>query len=247
MITTAIAVDDDPSALKILQNYAKKTSTLSLLDCFTQPLEALEYLDQQAVDMVFVDIEMDELSGIEFIKIVKSKQLDSAPKFVITSAHDDYALQGYDLAVTDYLLKPAAYQRFLQSIEKVRKEKRNAQADSLEKELTVLRDYLFLRNNGKLIKLRHQDILYVQSDGHFVKVHLKEQSYPLMLSYKITQMEELLPASSFVRTHKRYIINLEHLAEMDSSTVCLEHVEPMIPVGGTYRRKINQLCKALSA
>ena len=243
MYITAVAVDDNPSALEIIKKYADKTPSLSLTQSFTQPLEALDFLDRQSVDVIFIDIEMDDLNGIDFIKITKTKDFNLSPKFVITSAHDTYAIDAYDLNITDYLLKPFAYERFLQALEKVRREKQSSKIIMPG----VHNRHLFLRNNGKTIKLRHDDILYVQSDGHFVKVHLKERRYPLMLSYKITQMEEMLPHHSFLRTHKSYIINVEHISEIDSSSVCLESVQPLIPVGGTYRQKIIQLCKALSA
>ena len=243
MHITAIAVDDSPSALEILEKYSTKTPSLSLARSFLQPLEALDYLNHQLVDVIFIDIEMNDLSGIDFIKIVKSKEQPILPSFVITSAHESYAIEGYDLNITDYLLKPIAYQRFLQALEKVRKEKQPSQA----LRLNTFRNHVFLRNNGKTIKLRHEEVLYVQSDGHFVKVYLKGRTYPLMLYYKIAQMENILPDHSFVRTHKSYIINVEHIAEIDSHSVSLEHVELVIPVGGTYRHKIIQLWRALSA
>ena len=242
MPITAIAVDDDPTALKILRKYAAKIPSLSLVRCFTEPLEALDYLDQQPIDLVFVDIEMGELGGIEFIRIVKGKELKSAPKFVINSAHDQYAINGYDLNITDYLLKPVSYERFLQTLEKVKREKQATQMVPLYQS-----DHLFLRSSGKTIRLRHRDVLYVQSDGHFVRVYVKERKHPHLLSYKLSQMEQILPDHSFMRTHKSYIVNVAHIAEMDATSVSLDYVEPVIPVGGTYRRRIDQLNTALSA
>ena len=242
MPITAIAVDDNPTALEILRKYAAKIPSLSLIQCFTEPLEALSYLDQKPIDLVFVDIEMGELSGIDFIRIAKGKELKAAPKFVINSAHDQYAIKGYDLNITDYLLKPVSYERFLQTLEKVRKEKQATQGVPLYQS-----DHLFLRSNGKTIRLRHRDVLYVQSDGHFVRVYVKERKHPHLLSYKLTQMEQILPDHSFVRTHKRYIVNVAHIAEMDATSVSLENVEPIIPIGSTYRHRINQFCIPLSA
>lgn len=242
MHITAIAVDDNPSALEILKKHTAKTPSLNLAQCFTQPLEALDCLSRAPVDLVFIDVEMDDLNGIDFIRIIKSKELKPAPKFVIVSAHDQYAIEGYNLSITDYLLKPVPYDRFIQMLEKVSKEKRTTQTIIIPQ-----KDYLFVRNNGKTIRLRHRDVLYVQSDGHFVNIHLRERRHPLMLSYKMTQMEEMLPDHSFVRTHKRYIVNLEHIAEIDATSVCLDHVGLTIPVGGTYRHRINQLCSSLSA
>ena len=242
MPITAIAVDDDPTALKILRKYAAKIPSLSLIRCFTEPLEALDYLDRQPVDMVFVDIEMGELSGIEFIRIAKGKELPSVPKFVICPAHDRYAINGYDLNVTDYLLKPVSYERFLLTLEKIKNEKNTTPLIPLHQP-----KQLFVRSNGKIIRLRHRDVLYVQSDGHFVRMHVREREHPLLLSYKMSQLEEILPNHSFVRTHKRYIVNVAHIAEIDTTSVSLDHVEPSIPVGGTYRHRINQLCNALSA
>ncbi len=238
---TAIAVDDNPTALEILRKYAAKVPSLSLIQCFTEPLEALDYLDRQPVDMVFVDIEMGDLSGIDFIRIAKGKELKSVPRFVINSAHDQYAIKGYDLNITDYLLKPVSYERFLQTLEKIKREKQATQAVPYQS------SHLFLRSSGKTIRLRHRDVLYVQSEGHFVKVHVKERVHPHLLSYKMSQMEQILPAHSFVRTHKSYIINVAHIAEMDATSVSLENVEPIIPIGSTYRHRINQFCIPLSA
>lgn len=244
MHITAIAVDDNPTALEILQKYAIKIPSLTLIKRFTEPLEALDYLSQQSVDMVFVDVEMGELSGIEFVRIARGKQLPSLPKFVICSAHDRYAINGYDLNVTDYLHKPVTYERFLLTLEKVKNEINPTPLIPLPH---TQPKQLFVRSNGKTIRVRHQDMLYVQSDGHFVRMHVKEREHPLLLSYKMSQLEEMLPNHSFVRTHKRYIVNVEHIAEIDTSSVSLDHVELVIPVGGTYRHRIHQLCNALSA
>ena len=242
MHLTALAVDDSSSALAIIKKYADKTPSLTLLECFTQPQEALDDLGQKHIDVVFIDIEMDDLSGIDFIRIVKDKKLPSVPSFVITSAHEQYALQGYDLNITDYLLKPTPYERFLQALEKVKKEKQAAQPVFLPQS-----NHLFLRHNGRIIKIRRTDVLYLQSDGHFVRIYLMTRRHPLMASYRITQMETLLPPASFLRIHKRYIINVDHIAEVDATSVSLDHVGQTIPVGGTYRHRILELCNALSA
>ncbi|MGD1894174.1 MAG: LytR/AlgR family response regulator transcription factor [Cyclobacteriaceae bacterium] len=242
MQISAIALDDSPSALDIIKRYATKVPSLSLAVCFTSPFQALAYLEKHSVDTVFIDIEMDDLNGIEFIKIIKNRESVNLPKFIITSAHERYAIDGFDLNITDFLLKPISFHRFLEAIEKVRKAKQLAQIQNS----SVQSDYLFVRDNGKIIKVRYKNILFIQSDGHFVKIHQKGKRHPLMLFYKIAQMEKMLPLNSFIRTHKQYIINIEHIAEIDSSSVSLEHVELPIPVGGTYRQKINQLYNFLN-
>lgn len=225
----AIAIDDSPSALEILRKHSEKLSWLTLSASFKEALPALDHLSSNPVDIVFVDIEMPGISGVEFIRIAKNK---NQPQFIITSAHDQYAIEGFELNVTDFLLKPISYERYLQAVEKVR---HSSKASNLEH----TKNYVFLRHNSKLIKLHFKDILLIQSDGHFAKVYLKGEVHPLMLSYSLVQLEKVLsPSGIFVRIHKQFIINVDYVTEIGSAGIGIEHIEKLIPIGSTYRPRI---------
>ncbi|MGB3586039.1 MAG: LytTR family DNA-binding domain-containing protein [Tunicatimonas sp.] len=229
----AIAIDDSPSAIEVIRKHSIRTPGINLLQGFTRPLEALDFLKEHQLDVVFIDIEMPGISGIEFIRVVTSAS-KSYPKFIITSAHDQYAIDGFDLDVVDFLLKPISYERFIKSTLKL-----NRTDDKIP---LTNNKFCFIRSEGKSVKLRFDDILFIQSDGHFVKIHLKNNSKGLHLSYSLTQIESILsPGVEFLRIHKQYIINFNYVVEISSSHLSLEHTEESIPIGTTYRQKINAL------
>ena len=249
---SAIAIDDNPSILKTLSKYAQKVDWLCFEKCFSKTAEAMDYLSGNSTDVVFIDIEMDDISGLDFIRMTRSRSLLQQPQFVIVSAHEQYALKGFDLDVTDYLYKPVFYDRFLLSIEKVRNRRaKSSGIDLTEHDKRVLSGVdsfsngLFFQYNKKIIRLKPEEIIYVMSVGHYTQVYTTDKNRPYMLSYNITEMSQKLPSEVFIRIHKQYIVNIDFIREMDFTSVQLRDLASPIRVGATYRKKISEIFRKL--
>lgn len=229
-----IAVDDNAAALSTIEKYAAKVSWVNLIGTFTSPLAALDFLSENTIDMVLIDVQMQDISGLDFISIVKQKQVTAIPAFIIISAFDQYAIQGYDLNISDYLLKPFGFDRFLTALEKVRA---NSKAEVIA---TPSNTGLFVRQNSKHLQINPTTILWVESSGHTVQIHTRTDT-PLLVTETITHMENVLQPYGFYRVHKRYLINRAHIKEIDPPSITMEYRSEPIPIGKTYRFIIRQL------
>lgn len=228
-----IAVDDNLSALSIISKYAAKVSWITLVETFTSPLEALAFLNDQPVDVILVDVQMQDISGLEFISLVKEKRLAVQPVFIIVSAFDEYAIKGYDLNICDYLLKPYGFDRFLLALEKARKlckEESKASARSSQ----------FVRQNSKLLRIDPTAVVFVESSGHTAIVHTVNNT-PLIVTETITHMESLLKPHGFRRVHKQFLINCAYIKEIDFPHIRMEHTVLTIPIGKTFRAVVRDL------
>jgi len=250
----AIAVDDNPAALSTIQKYAEKIDWFQLEQCFTEALPGVTYLKNHPVDVVLLDVEMDDISGLDFINIIKDRGINH-PQFVIISAHEQYALKGFELNVVDYLHKPISYNRFVHAMERVydritqinqHEVDGNRQANSQEHAFS---DCIFVNHDKKLVKVLKDDITYIQSDGHFCYLYLVDQSRK-HISHSLLKMENLLLGSSFLRIHKSFLVNVKHIREIDSrseaSCLLLDDGE-QLPIGVTYRPLVQQLSRNLSS
>lgn len=229
-----IAIDDNPAVLSTIDRYATKVPWVNLRATFTSPLAALDYLGSNTIDVVLIDVEMQDISGLEFISIVKRKATQALPAFIIISAFDQYAIHGYDLNICDYLLKPVSFDRFLTALEKVRT---SSQAEVIP---ASHHPGLFVRQNSKHLQINPATILWVESKGHTVQFH-SFQDTPLLVTETMTHMETLLRPYGFYRVHKRYLINRTFIKEIDPPVIKLEHGTKPIPIGKTYRSVIRQL------
>ena len=227
-----IAVDDNASVLSLLDHYVAKTPQISQFSTFTSPLEALDYVSSHSVDVAFIDVNMPDISGLDFITVAKKRSAASLPKFVLISAHREYAVDGFELDVADYLLKPFGLDRFLMTIDKM-----CARSDLL---LPTKEECIFARQGGKHVRVRPDSVLYVESKGHFVHLHFPDDT-PLILSENMTHMEALLSAYGFVRTHKQYLVNKHHIREVDASSVVIEGTKDILPIGRKYKGFVNRL------
>jgi len=246
-LLSALAVDDNPAALSTIERYAEKIPWLQLVQCFTEALPAVAYLKAERVEVGLLDVEMDDFSGLDFIQLIKDQNIAS-PQFVIISAHEQYALKGFELNVVDYLHKPFSYHRFVQDLERVKDRLAQQKSNRDEKDVSSrkdphLSDYLFVHHQKKLIKLFKQDITLVKSDGHFCYLYLKGQTRQ-HLSYSLSEMEQMLAGNSFLRVHKSYLVNIRHIQQIGTH-IFLEDGEE-VPIGSTYRSVVQQLCQRLS-
>ncbi|MEJ1242432.1 LytTR family DNA-binding domain-containing protein [Chryseolinea sp. T2] len=228
---TCIIVDDEPLAIEIVEAYLEKIDQLKLLGKFRNAIEAFAFLQDHAVDLIFLDIQMPKLSGLDFIKTLKNP-----PKVIFTTAYRDYAIEGFDLEVVDYLLKPIPFDRFLKAVAKVLHQPTAplaaAKADGTGD------DYVYFKVDKRMVKTRMTDVLYIESVKDYVKVRTADKE--IITQQKISYLEESLPRPQFLRIHRSFIINVEKIDAYSATDV--EIGKFSVPIGRNYK---NDVMKAL--
>lgn len=201
-----IIVDDDRTAILTVKRCVEQTDFLNLLGTFTQSVEAIEFCERQRVDLIFLDVEMPKLDGLNFIK-----KLNYQPQIIIISSKKDYAFQSYELNVTDYLQKPFEYHRFLVAAEKALQNIGNV---FLQKEK---KNHLFVKSDSILVRLNLDSILFVEAMGDYVRIYTEKQKHMVLSTMKA--FEEKLPSENFLRIHKSYIVNLDKVESIVGNSI----------------------------
>ena len=230
MIRT-IAIDDEPLALQLVSSYIEKTPALELAGTFDNPIDAMEFLEDNPVELIFLDIEMPDLNGIEFARLLENK-----PKLVFTTAYEKYALQGFKLEAIDYLLKPFGYSDFLKAVEKVRKQIGYEKVGNKE-EISSNNEFLFLKSEYKIRRINFNDIIYIEGLKDYIKVFVQNQDKPIMSLNSMKSIESKLPSDKFMRVHRSYIVNLERIDTVDRSRIVFGKV--YIPVSEQYKEEFQ--------
>ena len=212
-----IVVDDEPLAVSLLGSYVEKIPFFELVFSTENPIEALEYIRKNEADLIFLDIQMSELTGINFMKIVGDKM-----KYILTTAYAEYALEGYEHNVIDYLLKPITFDRFQKSALKAQERFPNE---------TSQNSYFFIKSSGQQHKINFDEILYVESIKDYVSIKTENQEYIVLDTLK--SLENQLP-ENFARVHKSFILNLDKIEKIDVRNVFLNSGKE-IPIGETYK------------
>lgn len=224
-----LIVDDEEPARDLLRIYAEKLEELEIVDTLPSALSAKKVLGQEEVDILLTDIQMDDLTGIELLQVLKHP-----PTTIFTTAYSEYALEGYALDVVDYLVKPISFQRFCQAIDRAKEliDYKKIHTAGVEKDTQrvaakeVIEDYFFVKTNRKMIRLNYADVLFVESYGEYVKLYTKDD---IILALQTTSfMEKMLPSSDFVRIHRSHIVNLSHIREIDGNEVQIEEYRLVI-------------------
>jgi len=233
MLLNCLVVDDEPSARRILTGYIEKTPFLQLFASCENPLEALEIANAGSVDLIFLDIQMPQLSGLEFIKLHKSPA-----KVILSTAYSQHALESYELNVVDYLMKPCSFERFLQAAQKTREligisparpEPTNYAAPPAAEE-----DHIYVKVDSRMQKVGFQDILYVEGLGNYVSIYTTTERLVTLLTMK--EVEERLPEQLFMRIHRSYILSLAHIQYIEGNQVFIDK-NTALPLGETYRER----------
>lgn len=230
MQLTAIAIDDEPKALEIIQHHAQKVSFLNVKEYFTDAFEAIPYLNQNAVDVIFLDIKMPDISGIEFISC-----LQKVPMIIFTTAYSEYAVKGFELDAVDYLMKPFSLARFTKACNKALELK---QTKSTEKEPTSF----FLKTGYEEEKVNYEDILYVEAEGNYMAYVF--QNKKLLSRQSISDCISQLPDNQFVRIHRSYIVSLSKIQKITRQSVWVAGKE--ISIGASYEQQINVIRQKLN-
>ncbi|UKT64991.1 LytR/AlgR family response regulator transcription factor [Pedobacter mucosus] len=218
-----IILDDEEHAIELLTLHVKQTPFLNLVGTATDPLEALQLLHSYEVELLFLDIQMPKMTGFEFMQL-----LDGKYKVILTTAFRDYAIEGFDRQVVDYLLKPIIFSRFFNAAQRA-KELILAQEKDMEDFILVKTEY-----KGKLIKIKISDIIYIEGVKKYVRFHLREAD-PVTALLTIAGLEERLGGERFLRIHKSFIISLPHILMINGNMVHLEFASDHVPIGQTYR------------
>ena len=226
-----IAIDDEPLALRLVTDYVSKTPFLELVGSFDNPLDAIDFLSKQSVDLIFVDIQMPDLTGIEF-----ARSLESAPKIVFTTAYEKYAIEGFKLNAIDYLLKPFSYEEFLKAAGKARKQT-ELEANVLPS-IEANSQFLFLKSEYKIRRINFNDILYIEGLKDYIKVYISGDDKPVMSLNSIKSLEQKLPEDKFMRVHRSFIVNLDKIDTIERSRIIFGKV--YIPVSDQYKDKFQE-------
>jgi len=218
-----IIIDDEPLAAEVIQMHLKEFPNMELLNTFTNPLEALTIIETGGVDVVFIDINMPKMNGLDFIK-----SLDKSPYFVITTAYREYAVESFDLDVLDYLVKPVPFSRFLKSINKISQKFINDRSDEVPQ--TTEKSFIFLKVDKKLIKIKFEDIFFIESLKDYIKVFTRSGDY---LAHKsLSGITEELPSNQFLRLHRSFTVALDKIQALEGNSVLVE--DKRIPIGRKY-------------
>ncbi len=241
-----LVIDDEPPALAILADYISQTPFLTLVGTTTDPIEGLTWVQQGRADLVFLDIQMPRLTGLQFLKLAGHKA-----RVVLTTAYPEYALDGYENDVVDYLLKPIAFERFLKAAHKALALLAPAAA-AAPVEVTspqpaagtppvAAPDYFFVKGEtkNKYLRVAHADVLYVEGLNNYVLLHLSTQR--VATYHTLRELVETLPQPPFLRVHKSFIVNLDHVRLLDGSTLYVQ--DKLIPVSDTYREALYRVVR----
>ncbi len=228
-----VAIDDEELALELLEDNISKVPYLQLVGSFSNPLEAISTIQEQKIELVFLDIQMPGLTGLQFIKSLNPK-----PMFIMITAYEKYALDGFNLDVVDYLLKPVALERFIKACNKAWElhQLKNKPFELLKE---AEPSYFFINADYSHIKIDFADIIWIEGLKDYLKIHLKGSAKPIVARLSMKSIEEQLPSSTFIRIQKSYIVSKQHITSIRKNSVFIGSVE--LPIGDNYKETVLSL------
>lgn len=220
----AIAIDDEPMALEVIRSHAGKVPYLELVACFTDAFKALEYLQNEPVDLLFLDIKMPDISGLEFVTSLQKK-----PMVIFTTAYSEHAVTSFELDAIDYLLKPFSLPRFIKACNKAQ------ELLQLRGTTAPAKDYLFLKTGYEQVKVYYNEVLYLEAAGNYVTFVLENKK--LLTRMTINELTDLLPANQFIRVHRSYIVAKDKIDKIERHQVSIKGCD--VPVGASYLQQLQ--------
>lgn len=220
MAVNCIVIDDTPLAVEKLEGFIRQVPLLNLLASFNNALDAISFIKGNPVDLVFLDIQMEQFSGLQFLE-----SLRSPPQIIIVSAYDQYAVSGFDYSVTDYLLKPYSFERFLKAIDKIK----------VDPAYKPPKDYMFVKTEYRMERVNFADILYIEGQGAYLRIVTPKNR--IMTLQNFQTMESQLPADNFIRVHKSYIVAINKIENIERAIIKIG--AQRIPIGAGYREKFK--------
>lgn len=240
MILNCVAIDDEPLALELVSKFIQQTSFLKLIGRFSNAIEALSFINQQEVQLIFLDIQMPDLSGMELARVLDGKKNSEQTRIIFATAYHQFAIEGYKVEALDYLLKPYSYEEFLNASTKAYQYFERNSPNPLAKNLAINNpinssgsEYIFLKVEYQLVKVMLREISFVEAYKDYVKVHLLSKPHPLLSLSSLKSMEEMLPKNQFMRVHRSFIIGLNHIDSISKNTIQIGNHN--IAVGENYK------------
>jgi two-component system LytT family response regulator len=222
---TCIAIDDEPKALEVIERYCQKISLASLKATFREPLKAIEFLNREKVDLIFLDINMPDISGMQLLQTLSPR-----PLIIFTTAYSQYAVESYDLNALDYLLKPITFERFLMAINKAAAALSSKNTAGMDEDAAV-----FIKSGPQTYRVKVSEILYLEKNGNYITVHLKDGN--ILIRENMGDIFDLVPAADFIRVHKSYVVGIKHIAMIEVHQLTINNEK--IPIGSTYRDSLR--------
>ncbi|KAF2336055.1 MAG: LytTR family DNA-binding domain-containing protein [Flavobacterium nitrogenifigens] len=233
-----VIIDDEPLAVELLQDFVKKVDTLELISTFNNAIDAVSFINQNNVDLIFLDIQMPHFSGIDFLNTIEKK-----PLVIFTTAYSDYAVEGFNLGAVDYLVKPIPFHRFLKAVVRAQQVLQPVSTQALTESNNtpeIEQDFMFVRAEYENVKLNFADILFIEGLKDYVKIYTTDNKFTLTL-ISLIKLENLLSSKGFARVHRSYIINIKHVKSIQKNKVLIS--DKRIPISESYKstffEKIN--------
>lgn len=228
-VVNCIIVDDEPIAREILENHLLKIKAINVVATCKNAIEAFNELNSNAIDLIFLDINMPEISGLSF-----AKSINKNIKVIFTTAYREYAIEGFDLQAVDYLLKPISFERLLQAVNKYFDESISVHTESTSEIIQEKSDFIFVRSDRKMIKINFSDINYVESFSDYIKIHIPNKI--IITRETITSIEAKLPKSNFIRIHRSFIASLDKIDSFTNEFV--EVKNKALPISRSYKKDV---------
>ena len=222
---TCVAIDDEPKALEVIERYCRKISSLQLLQTFREPLKAIDFLNKEKTDLIFLDINMPDVNGLQLFSSLSNK-----PVLIFTTAYADYAVESYNLSAADYLMKPIAFERFLAAVNKV------DELLSLKNKVENASEFVLIKSGPQTHKVKVNDILYLEKEGNYLIVFTDERK--ILIRENMTDVFDIIPKQGFVRIHKSFVVALRHITTVEAHQVTIGSIK--IPVGSLYRDELKR-------
>jgi two-component system LytT family response regulator len=223
---TCIAIDDEPKALEVIERYCEKINLISLKGTFREPLKAIEFLTREKVDLIFLDINMPEISGMQLLQTLSPR-----PLIIFTTAYSQYAVESYEQNALDYLLKPVTFERFLMAINKAAAALASRNTTGPDEDAAVL-----IKSGPQTHRVKVSEILYLEKDGNYITVHLKDGN--ILIRENMGDIFDLVPAADFIRVHKSFVVGIRHISMIEVHQLIVNGEK--IPIGSSYRDSIRE-------
>jgi two-component system, LytTR family, response regulator len=237
---TCIVIDDNEDAIKLMTRHIGSNPQLSLLASFTDPVEAQHYLESAQIDLVFVDIQMPQLTGLELIEILQSKKNYRLPHFILTTGYSEYALESYEYGVMDYIVKPVTLKRFSTAVDRYLS---NTQVSSVQGIAMQKDNFFFADVSGVKTRIEMKDIVYIEGAGNYISIFLSESR--IVLHKTMNSLIDMLDAQDFIRIHKSVVVSVSHIQGLRGNELFVNHkdMQVVLPIGITYKRTVIERLK----
>jgi two-component system LytT family response regulator len=222
-----VAIDDEPKALEVIERYCQKSDIVNLRATFREPVKAIEFLNREKIDLIFLDINMPDINGLQLMQTLANK-----PMVIFTTAYSNYAVESYNLNAIDYLLKPITFERFLTAVNKA---SNLFLTKNLSGSKTDAAETVFIKSGSQIYQVKVSDILYLEKDGNYITIYLKDKK--ILIRENMTDIFDLVPADAFVRVHKSFVVAVKHISTIEAHQLIINGER--IPVGSTYRELLK--------